>query len=86
MNNDIKKLDDQLTEGERVRVIRLIEECSEVTQEATKLLRFGALNHHPADNTKERNVYRLERECGDLLRRVQDIYPTLLNTIMKEAR
>ena len=55
------KLDDRQTE------ILLIaqEECAEVTQSISKILRFGLLNTHPAN--EKTNQERLEEEVGDLV-------------------
>lgn len=54
------KLDDRQNE------ILLIaqEECAEVTQVISKVLRFGLLNSHPAEG--KTNQERLEEEVGDL--------------------
>lgn len=43
----------------------LIEECAEVTKEATKILRFGAGDRDPRDPALT-NVEKLGRELGDL--------------------
>lgn len=54
------KLDDRQTE------VLLIaqEECAEVTQVISKVMRFGLLNRHP--NEDRTNQERLEEEIGDL--------------------
>ena len=43
-----------------------MEECAEVTQIASKCLRFGRNNYHPNDKDKKLNVTELERELTDL--------------------
>lgn len=52
-----------LTEREREVLIVLMEECAEVTQAASKLLRFGKENR--PDNGVS-NVETLSKEVGDL--------------------
>ncbi len=52
-----------LTDREREILTILMEECAEVTQAASKLLRFGKENR--PDNGIS-NVDTLSRECGDL--------------------
>lgn len=53
----------QLTNAEAERLACLIEECGEVIQAATKVLRHGYESNY--DNG-EINRYALEREIGDL--------------------
>ena len=48
------------------RLTFLIEECSEVIKEATKIMRFGFDSFHPDDPQRETNRYRLMREMADL--------------------
>ena len=43
----------------------LIEECAEVSQRATKALRFGALEVQPGQ--RKHNITRLSEEFNDLL-------------------
>jgi NTP pyrophosphatase (non-canonical NTP hydrolase) len=45
----------------------LMEECAEVTQVASKILRFGENDHSPLDPLKVKNSKRLEQELGDIL-------------------
>jgi len=52
------------TEHEREVLTILIEECAEVQQRATKLLRFGALECQPGKS--QNNSERLSMEVGDL--------------------
>ena len=49
------------------RLAFLIEECGEVIQEATKIMRFGFDSYHPADLTQETNRDRLFREMTDVM-------------------
>ena len=55
----------QPTEREAERLHLLIEECGEVIQAATKILRHGYTNFHP-DFPDTTNKTNLEREIGDL--------------------
>ena len=48
------------------RLTFLIEECSEVIKEATKIMRFGFDSYHPDDPQRETNRHRLMREMADL--------------------
>ena len=52
------------TEGEREALTLLIEECAEVQQRATKMLRFGRDEIQPGQPLD--NSERLSREIGDL--------------------
>lgn len=53
------------TEHERELLTILIEECAEVQQRATKLLRFGAAEIQPGQ--EKTNSERLANEIGDLV-------------------
>jgi len=53
------------TPYQREVMVILIEECTEVQQRATKLLRFGAGEIQPGQLLD--NIYRLSLEIGDLL-------------------
>jgi NTP pyrophosphatase (non-canonical NTP hydrolase) len=55
------KRDKKLTET----LVILMEECAEVTQAASKILRFGKDSVHPDDNIPNRD--KLVAEIGDLL-------------------
>lgn len=55
-----------MTEAQRERLTMLIEECSEVQKECTKILRHGYDNYHP-DEPHITNKYNLEKELSDLL-------------------
>ena len=59
-------LSEELSSREQLLLIRLIEECAEVQQCATKMLRFGPSNYHPADPHKETNLHAFRRELDDL--------------------
>lgn len=52
------------SEYERELLTILIEECSEVQQRATKLLRFGGAEIQPGQDYN--NIERLSHEVGDL--------------------
>lgn len=56
----------QVTEAERERLEMLIEECSEVIQCCTKILRHGYNSFHPNDPTTSNNSH-LEKEIHDVL-------------------
>ncbi|WP_085908321.1 hypothetical protein [Kiloniella majae] len=53
------------TEYERELLIILMEECNEISQRASKILRFGALEVQPGQPLD--NVERMSRELGDLM-------------------
>lgn len=56
---------DTLSPAEAERLAMLIEECGEVIQAATKVLRHGYENYHPADpSTSNRDL--LTGEMADL--------------------
>lgn len=44
----------------------LSEECGEVTQAVSKILRFGSDDHHPDAPVYETNKKRLSDECNDI--------------------
>lgn len=54
-----------LTPAQAERLEMLIGECSEVIQEASKILRHGYRSYHPGE-PKVPNEKRLMREIGDL--------------------
>jgi hypothetical protein len=56
----------ELTEAEQERLAILIEECAEVIQAGTKILRHGYEGHNPTVPNSETNREMLERELGDL--------------------
>lgn len=55
------------TEAERERLQFLIEECAEVIQEASKIIRWGYNSHHPFDHSKKPNRDRLRDEITDVM-------------------
>lgn len=57
------------TAHQRELIEILIEECAEVTQRATKLLRFGAAEIQPGQ--PHSNAARLAHEIGDVLEMVE---------------
>lgn len=54
----------QLTPAERERLVLLMEECAEVIQIASKVLRHGYESHHPHGGPTNRA--ELEKEMGDV--------------------
>ena len=56
-----------VTPAQMERLAFLIEECGEVIQEATKIMRFGFDSYHPADPTQETKRDRLFREMTDVM-------------------
>jgi hypothetical protein len=63
MNDRYRPNGKPLTEREREILTVLIDECGEVIQSATKLLRFGKENR---PDTGKSNTDVLSEECGDL--------------------
>lgn len=59
-------LRDQLTMGERELLIILIEECGEVIQAATKILRHGPYSRSPLRPDSPCNKEHLGEEIGQL--------------------
>lgn len=51
---------------QQLLLVRLIEECGELVQCATKMLRFGPASFSPFDVKKETNIVALRRERDDL--------------------
>ena len=47
------------------RLTLLIEECAEVTQRATKIIRYGYQSKHPTGDYDNKEM--LEQELGDLI-------------------
>lgn len=56
----------KLSPAESERLACLAEECGEVIQAITKILRHGYEDYSPFDETKTTNRKNLERELGDL--------------------
>jgi NTP pyrophosphatase (non-canonical NTP hydrolase) len=57
-------MSDQLTPEQREILTLLVEECAEVIQAATKILRHGYDSYHPSGRYDNRTT--LEQELGDL--------------------
>lgn len=57
--------DAQLSNGQIERLLVIAEECAEVSQCISKILRFGPENYHP--RTKETNIDRFREEMTDLI-------------------
>lgn len=56
-----------LSNAQAERLAMLIEECAEVTQAATKILRHGYMSYHPKRSDRSRNNRTdLTRELADL--------------------
>ena len=58
---------------------RVVEECSEVIQEACKIDRFGWFNYHPNDPRKTRNIERIKREMDDVLNAFNELEKFMRN-------
>jgi hypothetical protein len=56
----------RLTPAEQERLVILAEECSEVIQAVSKILRHGYESRNPKGLNSETNRQGLERELGDL--------------------
>ena len=56
----------KLTHAEIERLALLAEECGEVIQAVSKILRHGYESYNPLDTNKETNRTLLEKELGDL--------------------
>ena len=56
-----------VTPAQMERLAFLIEECGEVIQKATKIMRFGFDSYHPDDPQRETNRDRLFREMTDVM-------------------
>lgn len=68
MNEPYKPNGTPLTDYERELLVILMEECAEVTQAASKLIRFGKENRPDGGLS---NAYHLGAEMGDLLHMVE---------------
>jgi len=55
-----------LSNSQRERLVLLIEECAEVQQAASKILRHGYDSFHPSKPKGRNNKKELEKELGDL--------------------
>jgi len=56
-----------LSKSEIEALSLLIEECSEVQQAATKILRHGKKSYNPFDTSKTTNINLLEKELSHVL-------------------
>ena len=63
-----KALDERLT--------KLIEECSEIIQIASKIKLWGFDSYHPRDESQTTNRTLLEHEIGDLIVILELMYPS----------
>lgn len=57
----------KITEEELGKLTNLAEECAEVQQMVSKIIRFGWDSHHPEDPERTPNIVRLAREVGNIL-------------------
>lgn len=55
-----------LTPAQAERLYLLIEECAEVQQAVTKILRHGYESQHPEETTDRNNADDLQKEVADL--------------------
>lgn len=62
-----------LTDAQRERFTILIEECSEVIKEVSKVLRHGRDSYHPDDPTIP-NHKLVTKELADVLSIARDLY------------
>lgn len=56
-----------LSAAQAERLAMLIEECGEVIQAASKVLRHGYENHHPSNNPNQTNRSDLREELNDVI-------------------
>lgn len=56
-----------VTDSELERLTMAAEECAEVTQVITKIIRHGYGSYHPADPSRTPNRYSLRQEVIDVL-------------------
>lgn len=57
----------KISEEELGILTNLAEECAEVQQMVSKIIRFGWDSYHPQDTNKTPNIVRLANEVGNLL-------------------
>lgn len=62
-----RPLSKELDPREQLLLVRTMEECGELIQTVTKMLRFGPSNFNPFDPKKETNLTAFRRERDDLL-------------------
>ena len=63
-------------------LIHVSEECGEVIQEATKIIRFGLDNYHPDDTTMTPNKLRLASEVAQL----SEVYNEFVKHVIKQEK
>lgn len=68
----------------REDLVLVIEECAEVIQAATKILRFGEDDHHPSDSARNSEV--LVKEIGQLLHCIDRLDLPMDDMIKAKAR
>jgi hypothetical protein len=82
----------RLTPAEAERLALLIEECAEVQQSATKILRHGyeSVNPKLPKHLQETNRHALERELGDLMHCIKrmgaDLDIERINTLAESVK
>ncbi len=63
-----------LTDKQMEQLFCLSEECGEVIQAVSKILRHGYEEFSPFDETKTTNRKNLEKELGDLYHWINELY------------
>jgi hypothetical protein len=66
--------------------VRFIEECSEVIQAISKVLRFGLFNCHPKDKEKRTNAMQLLDEISDLEKTMHEFKIFLSNEVVIQTK
>lgn len=61
----------ELSEQEKVNLVKVVEECGEVAQAASKILLWGYDSYHPTSSEKGDNKSTFLHEWQDLLDAVQ---------------
>jgi len=61
----------KITDSQLERLIIVSEECAEVQQIISKIIRHGFNDYSPFDETKTTNRVNLEKEIGDLLATIE---------------
>ena len=62
-----------VTAEQQRQLVRVMEECAELSIAASKILRFGPNNWHPASMTQETNTAAFRREWIDLCEAMDDL-------------
>lgn len=66
-----------LTDAQEERLYLVVEECGEVVQAATKILRHGYESYHPDTGVSNRSHFQKELgdllECIDMMKRAFDV-------------